>query len=561
MLTNMRALAIIMLFAPLHSGSARCEEPATSHMMVIADNQAIAAAGLGILQAGGSAADAAVAVLMLMSVVEPQAAGLGGGAMLVHFDAGTHVVTAWDGRETAPAAAIPRPLSAGPRTGGQAVGVPGAVRMLEALHHQSGHLPWADLIAPAIQLASQGAAVSPDLAEAIAGAQDALRQQPGALSVFFTAEGKPLAAGSTMTNPALAQILRGIAAAGANGLLRGAIAAEIATAARGDDQAGLLTTDDLAAYAPRQREAVCAPYRWGRVCTTPPPGGGLLLLQTLGLLDHTALAEQDPDGLDTAALQVEAEQLALADAARYLGDPDFVPVPLAGLLSNPYLAARAQRIDPAHAILASSGQPAPAPPGAERANVPPAPPGAHGTASAAIIDAQGNAIAMTASLSGPFGAQIFVHGFPLNAALADFAPPDADPAAPAAANQIEPGKRPASAMAPAIIQDGDHRLVAVIGSSGGTQLPAYEAQSLTAVLAWHMDALHALALAHVAGDQAGAGLETETAAATLAPALAARGFPVTVAAMPSRTVLFALTPAGAPPGAADPRGQGAVAGR
>ena len=557
----MRALAIILLFAPLQSWSARCEEPAGAQAMVIADDPVTAEAGLAILQGGGSASDAAVAVLMVMGVMEPQAAGIGGGALLVRYDAATRTVTAWDGRETAPAAAIPIRPGDGPRAGGRAIGVPGAVRMLEALHHEHGHLPWADLIAPAIHLA-QGTVVSPDLAQAIASEQDALRQQPFASGMFFAADGSPLAAGSPIANPALVQSLRGIATMGANGLLRGAVAADIATAARGDEKAGLLTTDDLAAYAPRQVAAICAPYRWAGLCTVPPPGGGLLLLETLGLLDHTGLAAQEPDGVDAAILFIEAEQLALADGGRYLADPDFAAVPGAGLLNEAYLAARAKLIDPTHAIAVEAGEPAmPASPLAQ-----PAPPAAralvgHGTASVAIIDAQGNAIAMTASLEGPFGSHLFVHGFPLNAALADFSQPPADPTAAQAANQIQPGKRPASTLAPAIVLDGDRRLVAVIGSTGGTRLPAYEAQALTALLAWHMDAAHALGLAHVAGGAAGAALEAGTAAATLAPALIARGFAVTTEAMPSRSVLFALTPPQAPPGAADPRGQGEAAGR
>ena len=251
---------------------------------------------------------------------------------------------------------------------------------------------------------------------------------------------------------------------------------------------------------PRQVAAICAPYRWAGLCTVPPPGGGLLLLETLGLLDHTGLAAQEPDGVDAAILFIEAEQLALADGGRYLADPDFAAVPGAGLLNEAYLAARAKLIDPTHAIAVEAGEPAmPASPLAQ-----PAPPAAralvgHGTASVAIIDAQGNAIAMTASLEGPFGSHLFVHGFPLNAALADFTQPPADPTAAQAANQIQPGKRPASTLAPAIVLDGDRRLVAVIGSTGGTRLPAYEAQALTALLAWHMDAAHALGLAPCRG--------------------------------------------------------------
>ncbi len=520
-------------------------------VMVIADNRQIAEAGLRVLLAGGSAADAAVAALMVTSVVAPQAAGIGGGAVLVHFDAATHSVTAWDGRETAPAAAIPSGPTEPRRSGGRAVGVPGAIRMLEALHRERGHLPWADLVAPAIHLAEQGAPVSLDLANAIAAEQDWLRRQPAALGVFFAADGTPLLPGAMLTNPLLAQTLRAIATGGANGLLRGPVAAEIATAARGDERAGLLTTDDLAAYVPRHRDATCAPYRWGSVCSTPPPAGGLLLLQMLGLLDHTDLAALDPDGIDAASLLIEAEQLAAADGAQYLADPEFVPVPVAGLLAEPYLAMRAQLIDRLHAIRAEPGLP---PVGKSAVK----PQLEHGTSSIAIIDAQGNAIAMTATLGESFGSHVFVRGFLLNAALAHFSATPADPAETAAANQIQPGKRPATALAPAIVLDGEHRLVAVIGSTGGSRIPGYEAQALAGLLAWHMDAAHAIAQPHVAGDPDSAVLEADTAAAALAPALTERGFAAAPAAMPSRTVLFALVPQSAP-GAADPRGQGEVA--
>ena len=545
----MRALAILLLFAPLPLKSARSEEPVPARAMVIASDRQTAEAALHILQAGGSAVDAAVAALLAMSVVEPQAAGIGGGAVLVRFDGATHEVSAWDGRETAPAAAIPGPPGEGRRSGGRAVGAPGALRMLEALHHEHGRLPWADLAAPAIRLAAQGAVVSADLARAIAAEQDWLRRQPAALGPFFAADGSPLAAGATLANPALAQTLHVIASNGANGLLHGPIAADIAIAARGDEKAGLLTTDDLAAYLPRHQAAICAPYRWGHICTTPPPSGGVVLLQILGLLDHTDFADQDPDGADSAALLAEAEELAMADEAQFLADPDFA-APKPGLLADPYLTARARLIDRLHAIHATPGAPDGATPGAPDGATQPAA-DTHrlperGTSSVAIIDAQGNAVAMTASLGGPFGSHLFVHGFPLNAALADFTPARTEADAPTVANQIQPGKRPATALAPAIVLDGDGRLVAVIGSSGGAHIPAYEAQILAALLAWHMDGQRAIARPHIAAESTGVVVETQT----LEAALTERGFTASVAAMPSRTVLFAAT------GVADPRGQG-----
>ena len=525
------------------AGGAAGGEPA--HAMVVASHRLAAEAGLQMLQAGGSAADAAVATLMVLGVVEPQCAGLGGGAVLLQFDALSQTVAAWDGRETAPAAA--RAGSAGdpPRTGGRAVGVPGAVRMLEALHHARGRLPWADLLAPAIRLAERGVTVTPDLAGAIAGAQAALRRQSGTLGVFFSPDGAPLPAGSLFVNPALAQTLRAIAAAGANGLLRGPVAAEIASSVRGDEQAGLVTTDDLAAYAPRRSDAVCLAYAGHQVCGPPPPAGGVALLETLGLLARTGFAAEDPAGAEAAALQIEAEEIALADRSAHPGEGTPAAAD-ADLLGAAYLDARARPIEvhpaPDAAGAVAGGAAGAWPAGADE-----------GATSVAILDHEGNAITMIAGLGGAFGSGLFVRGFPLNAALADFA----DAAAPPGANQMEPGKRPASAFAPAIVLDGARGLRAVAGQTGACG-PAGAVMALAALLDWHMEPLRALAAPHVAGCAGGAALEADTPAAGLAPALAAAGLAVTAAPMRSRGALIAVTPRG-PAGAADPRGLGWVA--
>jgi gamma-glutamyltranspeptidase/glutathione hydrolase len=541
----MRPLATLLSLALLAGGtSAWAGEP--GHFMVVASDQAAAEAGVQILRAGGSATDAAVAVQMVLTLVEPQASGIGGGAVLMHFDGVSHEVTTWDGRETAPAAATPEAAANGVPTGGQAVGVPGAVKMLEALHHEHGRLPWADLMAPAIRLAEQGIPVSPGLARAIAAQQAVLQDQPAARTVFFTPDGVPLAAGATLTNPALAQTLRAIAAGGANGLLRGPIAAEIATTVRGDTQPGLITTDDLAAYTPRRRPAACAPYRGRTICSTAPPGGGAVLLQALGLLDHFDLPALDPAGADAAELFIQAEELALADRARTLADPDFAAVPVERVLADGYLTALARQIDPHHAIqFAPRDDPAPKP--------------EHGTSTVAIVDAQGNAICMTSTLGGPFGSGLFVHGFPLNAALADFT---IGPAAgdPPPANGMQPGKRPATAMAPAFVLDHDGPLLAVVGSTGGAHIPGFVLQAVAGLADWHMDPAQALAQPHVGASQGPAELEEGTSAAGLAPALQARGQPVLTMAMPSGTAMIALTPHGLA-GATDPRGAGAVAGQ
>jgi gamma-glutamyltranspeptidase/glutathione hydrolase len=552
----MRALAPLLSLAILASGTrAQCNEP--GHFMIVASDKAAAEAGAQILRAGGSATDAAIAVQMALTVAEPQASGIGGGAVLLHFDGTSHEVTTWDGRETAPAATTASAATDSVPTGGQAVGVPGAVRMLEALHHDHGRLPWADLMAPAIHLAEQGVVVSPGLAQAIAARQAVLQTQPAARAVFFTPDGVPLAAGDTLTNPALAQTLRAIAATGANGLLRGPIAAEIATTVRGDAQPGLVTTDDLAAYTPRRRAAACQPYRGRTVCSIAPPGGGVVLLHTLGLLGHFNLPALDPASADTAELVIQAEQLAFADRARTLADPDFAAVPADAVLNDGYLTAQARRIDPHHAIQPShpDAEPAATPMPAEATRKPPP---EHGTSSVVIVDAEGNAVCMSSTIGGPFGSGLFVHGFPLNAALADFTA-DPAPGDPQPVNRTQPGKRPATAMAPAFVLDHDGRLLAVVASTGGARIPGFVLQAVVGSADWRLDPAQALAQPHVAAAQGPAELEAGTPAASLAMALQARNQAVQTLAMPSSTAMIALTPGGLA-GAADPRGQGAVVG-
>ena len=340
-------------------------EPARAHShMIVAAHPLAAAAGLAALRAGGSAVDAAIAAQLVLTLVEPQSSGLGGGALLLYYDAATRRVSAWDGRETAPAAAGPDLFLAADGhalafyeagVGGRAVGVPGVLRMLEAVHRAHGRLPWERLFADAIRLAEQGFAVSPRLAAAIAADAPRLATRAAARGFFLRWDSTPLPAGATLTNRPLADTLRALAAGGADALHRGALAATIATTVRTDANPGLLTADDLAAYAPKQRDPVCAPYRAWVVCGVgPPSSGGPAVLQILGLLGHFDVAglahPADVPGADAAQLLVEAARLAFADRAMYLADADFVGVPLRGLLAADYLTARAQLIDLDHAM-------------------------------------------------------------------------------------------------------------------------------------------------------------------------------------------------------------------
>jgi gamma-glutamyltranspeptidase/glutathione hydrolase len=533
--------------------------------IIVADHPLAVEAGLTILREGGSAADAVVAAQMVLALVEPQSSGLGGGALALSFNSATKEVLGWDGRETAPAAAGPdlflgrdgKPMPyQDAAIGGRAVGVPGAVRMLEALHRAQGKLPWERLFGPAIQLAESGFSVSARLSAAIAADGDRLRRQPAARAYFFLPNGAPLPPGHILINRPLAETLRAIATGGADALMRGAVASDIATAVRNDPSPGLITTDDLAAISGRPRPAVCGPYRGLMVCGMgPPSSGGVGVLQVLSVLGHFNLLALDPKGIDAAHLLIEAEKLADADRAAYLADSDFVPVPIRGLLDPAYLSSRAQLVDFDRANAApSAGNPDFRDPGL----APALPQPEHGTSQLAVVDDFGNAVSMTTTLQDNFGSRLMVRGFLLNDALTDFA------SVPTlsgrkVANRVEGGKRPRTSMSPTIVftPDGDLRIVT--GSEGGGRIMFYVAQTLMDMIDFGMTPRQAMAAPHVQAAGVTAELEAGTPAAELADALKARGHSVSVVPLDSGQVAVALTSEGMT-GAADPRREGVVGG-
>ncbi|MEN0075266.1 MAG: gamma-glutamyltransferase [Paracraurococcus sp.] len=560
-------LVLLALLALLAAAPARAQR-----QMVAAAHPLAAEAGMAMLRAGGTALDAAIAAQAMLAVVEPQASGLGGGALLLHWDAGRRHLSAWDGRETAPEAAGPdlflrdgRPMGFHEAAlGGRAVGVPGAMRMLEAAHRALGRLPWPQLFAPAIAAAEAGVPVSPRLADLIAAEAGRLERDPAARAVFLP-EGRPLAEGAALRNPALAATLRAVAEEGADALHRGPIAEDIAAAVRAEPNPGLMTVADLEGYTPRERSPVCGPYRVWTICGVPPPSsGGVTVLQAMTILAHQDLASLAPGragsphrALDAAHLLGEAGRIAFADRNLYLADADQVPVPVRGLLDPAYLLLRAQLLDRDRAGLPKPGNP-PWGGGAPLASQPPQP--EHGTSHLSILDAAGNAVAMTTTIEDVFGARRMARGMLLNNELTDFSFLPEQDGRPVA-NRVGPGKRPRSSMSPTIVFDAAGEPVAVLGSAGGTRIIGHVVQTLVALLDWDMAPQEAVALPRIGAANATLELEAETAAAELAPALQARGFPIAIRPMTSglHAIRIRRGAAGVTlEGGADPRRDGAV---
>ncbi len=560
----LRLLVVAAVLAPLLAGCAAAPQiPAGApRQMVAAANPLAVEAGMAMLRQDGSATDAAIATALVLGLVEPQSSGIGGGAFLLHYSAASREVAAYDGRESAPAGADealfltadsePLPFWEAV-VGGRSVGTPGLLRMLELAHQAHGRLPWAELFEPAIRLAEEGFAVSPRLHQLIAGDRY-LKRYPETAAYFHDPAGNPLPVGHLLKNPAYAATLRAVAAGGADAFYRGAIAVDIATRVRGvADNPGRLSYSDLATYQARRRAPLCLPYRQWIVCGMPPPtSGGVAVLQILKLLERFDLAAQAPLSPEAIHLVAEAGRLAFADRNRFLADSDFVAVPLDALLDPAYLAGRSMLIDPA----ASLGEASPGLPGQQAAA--PAQLDPPSTSHLSVVDAEGNAVSMTASIESAFGARVMARGFLLNNELTDFSfrpQVDGQPVA----NRVEPGKRPRSSMSPTLVLDRRGRFVMAIGSPGGSRIIGYTAKAIIAALDWNLTMQEAVALPNFVNRNGATDLEAGTAAEAAKAALEALGHEVNVRDLTSGLHGIRLTPAGLQ-GGADPRREGVVLG-
>ena len=569
---------------------------ATKKFAVAAANPLATDAGYQVLKAGGSAIDAAIAVQMVLTLVEPQSSGIGGGAFLLHSAGGK--VEAFDGRETAPMAADeklflgadgkPLPFYEGV-VGGRSVGVPGTVKMLEMAHREHGKLAWAQLFVPAIQLAENGFKVSARLGTLLKD-EKYLRADPVAAAYFYKADGSPVDVGSTLKNPALADVLRQIASGGSNALMTGKVAQSIVAKVQNHPtNPGKLALSDLAGYQAKKRDPICSDYsarsKTYLLCGMPPPSSGAIAVaQILGILNNTpastlglvtgiggvAGTEVPTPSADWLHLYTEAARLAFADRAQYLGDPDFVQPPggsWMSLLAPSYLAERAKLIEyqPGAQSMKTAKPGVPGPIKTAYAPMPDQP--EFGTSHISIVDGFGNAIAMTTTIEDAFGARQMsdggtgkAGGFLLNNELTDFSFAPADAEGKPVANRVQPGKRPRSSMAPTLVFDkASNQLVMSGGSPGGALIIHYTAKTLYGTLNWGLNAQQAIDLPNFGSLNGPSLLEAKRFAPATVEALKARGAEVREMDMTSGLQAIQKTPTGFF-GGADPRREGLVLG-
>lgn len=559
----LKRFIVAVLAGLLAAGGAVAKPPSGPTVMVAAAEPDAVDAGLKVLRRGGSAVDAAVAVQAVLGLEEPQSTSLAGGAFLTYYDAKTRKVTAYNGRETAPAGATPdmflgpdgRPLPRGVAIlSGRSAGVPGAIAMLHLAHSQHGVLAWSSLFDDAETLASRGFKVPSRMANAAAGRSGAAAT-PDARAYFTKADGTLIRAGDLLKNPAYAATVRRIAREGPDALLRGPIAQAIVDKLHEGPLPGTMTLADLAAYRAKTSPALCRPHHEYQVCVPPAPSGGPAVLEGLGLLARTDIGAHRNDAQGWYLFS-QASRLMYADRDRYMGDPDFVDVPTEGLLDPAYLDQRAGLIGPVPGPPPQPGTPKGV--GARAADHTLEP---GGTTHFVIVDAAGNVVSMTTTVESVFGDGRMVGGFFLNNQLTDFSslPKDADGAP--AANAVAPGKRPRSSMAPVIVLDRKGRFVAAVGSPGGPSILAFNLKALVGVLDWKLPLQQAINLPNLIAFGTLYASEPDKFPPGVVDALSARGVKLTGGRFGEGSGLIGIeaTPNGLR-GGADPRREGLAKG-
>ena len=570
----MRKLAVC--FALLLSACATASPPPSAvspqallapHAMISAANPLAVEAGLKVLKAGGTAVDAAVAVQAVLGLVEPQSSGLGGGAFMLHYDARTRVVTAYDGREIAPAGLKPdlfmktdetgvaKPMGyVEAVTGGGSTGVPGAVAMLALAQSQHGALAWKNLFGDAERLASEGFIVSPRLAGMINGPVPQAKM-PDAAAYFTKPDGTRYQAGDRLVNGAYAATVRRLANEGPSALYEGPLAQAIVDRVQQGPNPGTLTLADFKAYQPKVSSALCRPFRVYQVCVPQAPSGGPAVLQALGILEGTAIASHPKDAQGWY-LFTQASRLMYADRDRYLADPAFVSVPIEGLLAPDYLAQRRALIGEVAGPPPQYGLPKGAPVVGVDATREPG-----GTTHFVIADAEGNVVSMTTTVESVFGSGRMVAGFFLNNQLTDFSFSPLNRDGTAAANAPAPGKRPRSSMSPTVVLDRKAGFVAAMGSPGGSSILAYNLKALIGVLDWKLPMQEVAALPNLVSRGEIYSAEVQFLPPEVVEQLAAKGVVLKPAGLGEASGVHGIVKRkGGYEGGADPRREGVARG-
>ncbi len=528
--------------------------------MVTAADPLAVEAGLAMLRAGGSAIDAAIAVEVTLGLVEPESSGVGGGGFLIHYRGSDEAIDAYDGREWAPAGATPdmflvdgQPLPFDlAQASGKSIGTPGLIAMLKLAHEQHGRLPWATVFEPAIRLAEEGFLVGPRLSRSLSTYRAQIAADPQARAIYLDASGAPWPQGHVLKNPEYARTLRAIAAGGPRALTHGPIAEAIVAAAQREPRAGSLTTADLQAYTPRRLDPLCAAFRMYRVCTMPSPSSANAMLSILSLYERARPAPDGPHNAQDWAAYIWASRLSYVDRDHYMADDRFVQAPTKELVAPGYLDARAKLIDLAKG---PSAIPVGTPAGdALRDRWGSEAMQEHGTTHLSVVDHEGNAVSLTATIESEYGAHRMAGGFWLNNQLTDFSLAPVIDGKPAA-NAVAPRKAPRSSMSPSITTDKDGELVLVAGSMGGSTIIASVSRTIIGVLDWKQTPQEAVGTSAIFARTPEIIVEKSYMAPAMADALRKLGWNIVEDALGSGTHVIQVTPNGLV-GGADPREEG-----